>query len=571
MATPHADRLHKMEAWRTSAMEDSHRHLTAVSQALVEIAAGNREVAADLGLEGATGQAARASFDRLARRMIKASDRLKQIVKASTEALTAGIDARNESIEIQTKLKTVNDGFEHLEKTQQVNGGLSAPGISGAGVTAAEIEAKRQAAHAKIDALAKKSLSKLNGRILAAIDTLPPDGRTGQTTAHAGSRDTRPGNERVGDGPAAGQNTGPARSATAWAASVDTSLGAPGRHAPDGGHGPAAGGSGPTSGGGPAAGPIGGGVSLQGTHYAPPASGATAPSNPSVGAAGHSPAVFNPLASAAAVGGGAAVAGYRAYQAARPVQTPAYRPSAVRAAGAAPTPSARSAGIVRGATTAARAQTTTTGSTAAGRSSGSVRGGATGIARPAPAQASARSSGILRGTTTAARTPTASSTVSGRSSGILRGTTTAVRKPTTAAASAGQPGGRTPARGTGSGSAARILTGGRTPTTSSSQSTGSSQKTGTSSRRAGSSRGGAAARSASTGARPSQPGTGQAGVRGGSASRALHNLTGRPDKDKKARRHRNDEPTQSIAPYEDDKTVTFLPAGHIDNTNPQPQ
>ena len=557
MATPHADRLHKMEAWRTSAMEDSHRHLTAVSQALVEIAAGNREVAADLGLEGATGQAARASFDRLARRMIKASDRLKQIVKASTEALTAGIDARNESIEIQTKLKDVNDGFQRAEKVRQASGGGSS--VPGMGMTAAEIEAQREAAHAEIDALAKKSLSKLNGRILAAIDTLPPDGRTGQTTAHAGSRDTRPGNERVGDGPAAGQNTGPARSATAWAASVDTSLGTPGRHAPDGGHGPAAGDS------GLAGGPIGGGVSLQGSHYAPPASGATAPSNLSVGAAGHSPAVFNPLASAAAVGGGAAVAGYRAYQAARPVQTPAYRPSAVRAAGAAPTPSARSAGIVRGATTAARAQTTTTGSTAAGRSSGSVRGGATGIARPAPAQASTRSSGILRGTTTAARTPTASSTLSGRSSGILRGTTTAVRKPTTAEASAGQPGGRTPARGTGSGSAARILTGGRTPTTSSSQSTGSSQKTGTSSRRAGSSR------SASTGARPSQPGTGQAGVRGGSASRALHNLTGRPDKNKKARRHRNDEPTQSIAPYEDDKTVTFLPAGHIDNTNPQPR
>ena len=566
MATPHADRLFKMEAWRTSAMEDSHRHLTAVSEALDEIAAGNRDVAADLGLEGATARAACAYLDRHTKHILQASDRLKQIVKASTEALTAGIDARNESIEIQTKLKTVNKNLEQLGRAN-----ATVLGVPSAGVTAAEVEAQREAAHAEIDALAKKSLSKLNGRILAAIDTLPPDGRTGQTTAHAGSRDTRPGNERVGDGPAAGQNTGPARSATAWAASVDTSLGAPGRHAPDGGHGPAAGGSGPTSGGGPAAGPIGGGVSLQGTHYAPPASGATAPSNPSVGAAGHSPAVFNPLASAAAVGGGAAVAGYRAYQAARPVQTPAYRPSAVRAAGAAPTPSARSAGIVRGATTAARAQTTTTGSTAAGRSSGSVRGGATGIARPAPAQASARSSGILRGTTTAARTPTASSTLSGRSSGILRGTTTAVRKPTTAAASAGQPGGRTPARGTGSGSAARILTGGRTPTTSSSQSTGSSQKTGTSSRRAGSSRGGAAARSASTGARPSQPGTGQAGVRGGSASRALHNLTGRPDKNKKARRHRNDEPTQSIVPYEDDKTVTFLPAGHIDNTNPQPR
>ena len=562
MATPHADRLHKMEAWRTSAMEDSHRHLTAVSQALVEIAAGNREVAADLGLEGATGQAARASFDRLARRMIKASDRLKQIVKASTEALTAGIDARNESIEIQTKLKDVNDGFQRAEKVRQASGGGSS--VPGMGMTAAEIEAKRQAAHAKIDALAKKSLSKLNGRILAAIDTLPPDGRTGQTTAHAGSRGTRPDGGQTDNEPTTAPAAGPARSATAWAASVDTSLGAPGRHAPDGGHGPAAGGSGPTSGGGPAAGPIGGGVSLQGSHYAPPASGATAPSNPSVGAAGHSPAVFNPLASAAAVGGGAAVAGYRAYQAARPVQTPAYRPSAVRAAGAAPTPSARSAGIVRGATTAARAQTTTTGSTAAGRSSGSVRGGATGIARPAPAQASTRSSGILRGTTTAARTPTASSTVSGRSSGILRGATTAVRKPTTAAASAGQPGGRTPARGTGSGSAARILTGGRTPTADSTpQGTRASQP--------GTRGASPSPRSASTGAKPSQPGTGQAGVRGGSASRALHNLTGRPDKNKKARRHRNDEPTQSIVPYEDDKTVTFLPAGHIDNTNPQPQ
>ncbi len=557
MATPHADRLHKMEAWRTSAMEDSHRHLTSVSQALVEIAAGNREVAADLGLEGATGQAARASFDRLARRMIKASDRLKQIVKASTEALTAGIDARNESIEIQTKLKDVNDGFQRAEKVRQASGGGSS--VPGMGMTAAEIEAKRQAAHAKIDALAKKSLSKLNGRILAAIDTLPPDGRTGQTTAHAGSRGTRPDGGQTDNEPTTAPAAGPARSATAWAASVDTSLGAPGRHAPDGGHGPAAGDS------GLAGGPIGGGVSLQGSHYAPPASGATAPSNPSVGAAGCSPAVFNPLASAAAVGGGAAVAGYRAYQAARPVQTPAYRPSAVRAAGAAPTPSARSAGIVRGATTAARTPTT---SASGGR--GTVRGGATGIARPAPTNNTTRSSGILRGTTTAARTPTASSTVSGRSSGILRGTTTAVRKLATPEASAGQPGGRTPARGTGSGSAARILTGGRTPT-SSSQSTGSSQKTGTSSRRAGSSRGGAAARSASTGARPSQPGTGQAGVRGGSASRALHNLTGRPDKDKKARRHRNDEPTQSIVPYEDDKTVTFLPAGHIDNTNPQPR
>lgn len=554
MATPHADRLYKMESWRTSAMEDSHRHLTAVSQALVEIAAGDREVAADLGLEGATARAACACLDRHTKHILQASDRIKQIVKASTEALNAGIDARNESIDIQAKLKTVN---ENLDKAGRAN--ATAPGVPSAGATSAEVEAQRQAAHAEIDALAKKSLSKLDGRILAAIDALPPDGHTGQTTAHAGSGDMRSGNERAGDEPAATPNTGPARSATAWGATVDTSLGSPGHHALAGAHGLAAGGSG--SAGGHET-PAGSGVSLQGTHYSPP-SQPTAPhpsAGPSANMAGHSPAVFNPLTSAAAIGGGAAVAGYKAYQAARTarlVQTPASRPSAVRAAGAAPTPSARSAGIARGTTTAAR---TPTASASGGR--GTVRGGATGIARPAPTNSATRSSGILRGTTTSARTPTASSKVSGRASGILRGTTTAVRKPTTTAASAGQPGGRTPARGTGSSSRARILTGGRTPTAD-----GTSQTTGAS--RGTDSRGGTAARSASTGARPSQPGTRQAGVRNGSTSRTLSNLTGRPDKDKKTRR-RNGESTQSVVPYEDDKTVTFLPAGHRRITTPQP-
>lgn len=106
-----------------------------------------------------------------------------------------------------------------------------------------------------------------------------------------------------------------------------------------------------------------------------------------------------------------------------------------------------------------------------------------------------------------------------------------------------------------------ILTGGRTPTADR-ENTGASRGT-------GSSRGAAAVRSASTGAKPSQPGTRQGGVRSGSTSKALDRLTGRPDKDKKARR-RNGEPTDSIVPYEDDKTITFLPAGHSEeNTNPQ--
>ena len=488
MATPNADRLSKIESWRTSAMEDSHRHLTAVSQALDEIAAGNREVAADLGLECATARAACACLDRMTGKILEESDKLKQIVKASTDVLTAGIDARNESIEIQAKLKRVN---ERLDRAPQFGGSSS---MSGTGVSAAEIEAQREAAHVEIEALAKKSLSKLNNRTLAAIDALPPYDQTGPTTNHtpAGSGDRRSGG---GDEFAARPNAGtPVRSATAWGASVDASLGSPGGYTPAGGHSPA-GGSGPVGDG--LAG--GGSVSLQGSHYTP-----AQPIRPSAGpsAGPASPAVFNPLASAAAITGGATVAGYTAYQAARTaraVQTPAARPSVVRAAGAAPT--------------------TGTG----------------------------RSASIVRGATTAVRTPT---TGTARSASIVRGATTAVRTPTSSPASAGRPGGRTPTRNSG----ARILTGGRTPIPNG---TGSPRGAGPSSRQA-------EARNASrSGARQSE-------ARSGSPSRALSSLTGRPDK-KKTRRQSN-EPTQSlpVSAYEEDKTVTFLPAGcrREDNNTP---
>ena len=212
MATPHADRLFKMEAWRTSAMEDSHRHLTAVSEALDEIAAGNRDVAADLGLEGATARAACAYLDRHTKHILQASDRLKQIVKASTEALTAGIDAKSESIEIQAKLKRVNTFFKSMEHSGQVGSNVPTAGTPISGVTMADVEAQRQAAHAEIDALAKKALSNLDGRIRGAIGILPPDGQAAaRASADAGDRPSdsgKAGNEPAGPGRRAGAVSG---------------------------------------------------------------------------------------------------------------------------------------------------------------------------------------------------------------------------------------------------------------------------------------------------------------------------------------------------------------------------
>lgn len=569
MGTPHADRLYKMESWRTSALEDSHRHLASVSQALTQIATGNREVAADLGLECATARAACASLDRLAGRMLTQADALKQIVKSSTDVLHAGIDARNESVEIQAKLSKLNKTIDRAEKFANA---MPAPE---AAVATERLRAQRQAAHAKIDSLAKTSLSKLNERTLAAIDGLPLHDQA--SVDHVG-RPSAGG--QAGRDLAAGSKAGlPTRSAAAWGASVDTSLGGPGRHA---GHHDSLG-VGASGGSGSAGGPVGGGASLQASHYAPSSSGAIASSGSSgspTGVVGHSPAVHNPLASAAAIAGGAGVAGYKAYQAARAaraVQTPAARASVVRAAGAAPSASQPSRGIVRGATTAVRAPT------ASGRPAGTVRGGATGIARPASAD-SGRSASIVRGATTAVRTQTAS----GRSASIVRGATTAVRTQTTSPASAGQSGGRAPARGSG----ARVLTGGRTPTangTGSSQRAGSSRGAGASRGAGSSSRGGLAARSASSVERTPTGQTGRGGAtrtaapsrgqnpsgrlsqsgprqaRSGSSSRALSSLTGRPDK-KNARR-RDGEAPLSVSPYEDDKTVTFLEAGHREENN----
>ena len=586
MGTPHADRLYKMESWRTSALEDSHRHLASVSQSLTQIATGNREVAADLGLECATARAACASLDRLAGRMLTQADALKQIVKSSTDVLNAGIDARNESVEIQAKLKRVNTFFKSMEPSGQAGGNVSTTGSQSSGVTAAEVEAQRRAAHAEIDLLAKKSLSKLNDRTLAAIDALPPHGHADQGVAvQAGSTGRLSSGGQANRDLAAGPNAGsPTRSAAAWGASVDTSLGGPGRHA--GLHDSL--GVSASGGNGSAGGPVGGGASLQASHYAPSSSGAIASSGSSgspAGVVGHSPAVHNPLASAAAITGGAGVAGYKAYQAARAaraVQTPAARASVVRAAGAAPSASSSlsTRGIMRGATTAARTPT------ASGRPAGAVRGGATGIARPA-STASGRSAGIVRGATTAVRTPAAS----GRSASIVRGATTAVRTPTTSAASAGQSGGRTPARGSG----ARVLTGGRTPAangTGASRGAGSSSRGGLATRSASSvertptrqtSRGGATrtaapARGQTPTGRLSQSGTRQTEVgnaprsgsreaeaRTGSSSRALSSLTGRPDK--KNTRSRDSGATPSVSPYEDDKTVTFLEAGRREENN----
>lgn len=511
MATPHADRLHGIESWSTSSIEDSFGQFETVSSLLRTIADNNRRIVADLGMKGQTADAVCGYFDRVATDLYDQAEKIDQMSHAVKDVMDGGIEAKNHSVELQAKLAQVNKVFANAETF-----GQSTP-VGPEFMMQAK--AKRDALHAEIDRQAKEVLHALNARTLNGIASLPYQGHIRQEMRssnpalikrlerHEAAQRRGPNLGDRGPGPGSSLASVPVRSATDWhTPGREVSLGSPGSHTD-----PAPGHSG--GGGGP------GGLSLQGSRYTPPAqSGTILPGSNGLAQGGRVSAVHDHLAAAAALGGGTAALGYRAYQAARsalaakasPVSSsPARSGAALRSA-----PPARASGILRGVTTAAR---TPTPASSAGRS---IRGGATGIARPA---STAQTRSILRGATTAQRAAAPKPSPS-RSSGILKGATTAVRKTTDSPASAGRPG-----------SAA-----------------GSSRTSAASGSRAG-----AGSRAASTARRAETR----------SSSRALSSLTGRTTRRTDDKR-RDDQPsaerTPAVSRYEDDKTVTFLPAGKRD-------
>ena len=575
MATPHADRLHGIESWSPSSIQDSFGYFADVSAQLRFIADNNRRIVADLGMEGQTADAARRYFDRVATKLYDQANKIDQMARVVKDVMNGGIEAKNHSIQIQADLALVNDTFANME-TAGKSGPLSSSVI-------AEVNARRAAAHAEIDRRAKAVLHALNVRTLNGIASLPYQDRLRQQLKssdpalverlerHEAAQRHGPAAGDRGASPGSAVASGPVRSATAWhTPGRDVSLGSPGSHtAPGGGgsHSP-------------------GNVGLQSGHYTPVQSGTVGSSS----VPGSDLGVLNPgkrvsavhdhlAAAAAAAGGPAAVLGYRAYRAARaaaaaksaPVSSsPARSGAAIRSA-----PPAKTSGLLRGATTAARATTPTTPASSAGRS---VRGGATGAARPVPSSSQGRPSGLLRGATTAprARVPVSSS----RGSGILKGTLTVARKTTDSPASAGRPGSanttgsRTSAGNTrtSAGNTRAAASGSRAGTASRASNSRGAEARSASSSRGGSARG-AQTRKASTARGASDSQTAPASPKGSASrkkgskprdsafSRALAALIGqRRASDKQHDDQASAEP-RPVSPYENDKTITFLPAG----------
>ncbi len=527
MATPNADRLHGIEDWRTSAIEDSFRLFSSVKSSLTEIAAINREVASDLGLEGGTANAACKILDGIATGLYEDADNLQKIIDVSKDALAGGVQAKHESAQIQSDLAKINNAY--IGKIAQ--GGKNA-GSQGASEVVAQLEAQRSVAHAEIEKRATKTLSTLNGRTLTAIGGLPFQDQirailgkdnpklVERLAQHMDSRrQVEPGNGE----PRAG--SAPSRSATDWRASPDLSVGSPGSHT---GHVPT------IRDGGSA-----GGVSLQGSHYSPVPSGVFVPGSPTPHAApiGGTGAHHDPLT----IGGGAVlggVAGFRAYQAARAAraaEAPGSRAGTLRSGAALRTTPSSSGSILRGATTAART----------------------------PTSSASTSRGIVRGATTAVRKTTGSSSPVGKP-GSARTESTASRTAGTSSRSASPPRTTLPAaNGNGRGAGASkegigrgAAANGKTTAARGTKTAGLTTRSEALTARAGSRGTGASSLTArsQTGKAPQ--------ARTGSSFRAMSSLTGRPARNADKKKRNRDHTGIDVTAYETDKTVTFLEAGH---------
>ena len=375
MATPHADHLNGIKTWRTDPIEQANKHLEKVSSNLADIATINRRVAADLGLEGTTAHSASSRLDKLATRLLDGSQKVKQLAEVQHKALGLGKKAQSDNEEIQKLLKNVNSTYK--------GAGAISPSTSKDHSLQIAAEAERDSARAEVDRQAKNVLRVLRESTEALARDFPfqdnePESRHTSAPAdsagkgNSGANGSASGSDR---GPASGAQTGPARSATAWHTPDSTpSLGSSGGYTS--GH--------LSQNGMPSDGPA-----LQGSHYTPSQSGGFGPSN-STHSPAHPSAVFNPLAAAATIGGGTAVAGYKAYQAVRAARAaqalPQSASSSMRSGAAIRSTPPSSASIVRGATTAVRSTTPSAGARGA-----TPRGGASGVARPISSSASARS------------------------------------------------------------------------------------------------------------------------------------------------------------------------------------
>lgn len=230
MATPEVDRLHAIEPWDPRVNDATTEAVRTVGDKLHLVADLTARAAADLGMNGATAEAAAAELDALTKRVRASADGMHAIAKSRTTVTTAGRHAQDTSKQLQKQLKAIESNFSRVTKLSS--------GVPMGGALLAQATAERDAKHAELEAHASTELASLDHVAVTEGKGLPfqPEedsaGRRGQASESAsgtGGGGRSPHVSASGgasDGGGSVGSVGLPRSATEWRA---TGLGGCGR------------------------------------------------------------------------------------------------------------------------------------------------------------------------------------------------------------------------------------------------------------------------------------------------------------------------------------------------------
>ena len=330
MATPNVDHLFGIEPWDPRANDATTDAVKTIGDKLHLVADLTGRVAADLGMNGATAEAAAGELDSLTTRVRRSAEGMHSIAQSRTTVTTAGRHAQDTSKQLQKQLKSIEELYQRNVS--------AAKNVPMGGAILAQVNAERDAAHAELDTRASTELTSLDHVAVTEGKGLPfqPEeqssasghGQASESTSGTGgggrsSRSPQGFASGGAEGPAPsgpGQNMGLPRSATEWRATgLGEAVGSPG-HANETF----------VSQRSPSVDPS---IGLQGSHYAPQHvddHGGALRSGPVRPSGLDSPAVLNPLAVAATMTGGAV--GYKVFQAIRAAKAAPAAPVSPRTA-----------------------------------------------------------------------------------------------------------------------------------------------------------------------------------------------------------------------------------------------
>ena len=119
MATPEVDRLHAIEPWDPRVNDATTEAVRTVGDKLHLVADLTARAAADLGMNGATAEAAAAELDALTKRVRASADGMHAIAKSRTTVTTAGRHAQDTSKQLQKQLKLVEKYYKLTASSAQ--------------------------------------------------------------------------------------------------------------------------------------------------------------------------------------------------------------------------------------------------------------------------------------------------------------------------------------------------------------------------------------------------------------------------------------------------------------------